>query len=204
MNYLIEAVRSFGFAGSLAQVRVCGVGRAPHAARAQANDLGQLVDGSSLCCCPAHRATWAWNWRTWTQEKAQALKLKEVRGAIITLIDHDAPAGQIGLKVNDVVLQLNGQNVEGAEQLRSMLKEIPSGRKVSIEISRDGNIQTLAVELADRQVLGTMCGTRSATAATCLRRCRAWAFLPAAATCRRRRRISYAVLRQQPERGRAG
>ena len=87
-------------------------------------------------------------------EKAQALKLKEVRGAIITLIDHDAPAGQIGLKVNDVVLQLNGQNVEGAEQLRRMLKEIPPGRKVSIEISRDGNIQTLAVELADRQVLG--------------------------------------------------
>ena len=39
------------------------------------------------------------------QEKAQALKLKEVRGAVITLIDHDAPAGQIGLKVNDVVLQ---------------------------------------------------------------------------------------------------
>ena len=35
-----------------------------------------------------------------------------------------------------------------------MLKEIPPGRKVSIEISRDGNIQTLAVELADRQVLG--------------------------------------------------
>ena len=38
------------------------------------------------------------------QDKAQALKLKEVRGAVITLIDHDAPAGQIGLKVNDVVL----------------------------------------------------------------------------------------------------
>jgi len=45
------------------------------------------------------------------QDKAQALKLKEVRGAVITLIDHDAPAGQIGLKVNDVVIQLNGQNV---------------------------------------------------------------------------------------------
>ncbi|MGD0546755.1 MAG: PDZ domain-containing protein, partial [Terracidiphilus sp.] len=49
------------------------------------------------------------------QEKAQALKLKEVRGAVITLIDHDAPAGQIGLKVNDVVVKLNGETVEGAE-----------------------------------------------------------------------------------------
>ena len=87
------------------------------------------------------------------QEKAQALKLKEVRGAVITLIDHDAPAGQIGLRVNDVVLKLNGQNVEGSEQLRRMLREIPAGRKVSLEISRDGNIQTLAVELADRRVM---------------------------------------------------
>ena len=87
------------------------------------------------------------------QEKAQALKLKEMRGAVITLIDHDAPAGQIGLKVNDVVLQLNGQNVEGAEQLRRMLREIPAGHKVSIEISRDGNVQTFAVELADRRIM---------------------------------------------------
>jgi predicted RNA-binding protein with PIN domain len=87
------------------------------------------------------------------QEKAQALKLKEVRGAVITLIDHDAPAGKIGLKVNDVVLQLNGQTVEGAEQLRRMLREIPAGRKVSLEISRDGSVQTLAVELANRKVM---------------------------------------------------
>jgi serine protease Do len=87
------------------------------------------------------------------QEKAQSLKLKEVRGAMITLIDHDAPAGQVGLKVNDVVLQLNGQPVEGAEQLRRMLREIPAGRKISVEISRDGSLQTLSVELVDRRVM---------------------------------------------------
>ena len=87
------------------------------------------------------------------QQKAQALKLREVRGAVITLIDHDAPAGKIGLKVNDVVLQLNGQKVANAERLRLLLKEIPAGRSVSIEISRDGNIQTLAVQLADRRAM---------------------------------------------------
>lgn len=87
------------------------------------------------------------------QEKAQALRLKEVRGAIVTLIDHDAPAGQIGLRVNDVVLALNGQNVEGAEQLRRMLREIPPGRKIAILISRDGNLQTLGVELVDRHAM---------------------------------------------------
>jgi len=87
------------------------------------------------------------------QEKAQQLKLKDVRGAVITLIDHDAPAGKIGLKVNDVVIAINGQAVEGAEQLKRMLHEIPAGRKISLEISRDGNVQTIAVELADRAAM---------------------------------------------------
>jgi membrane-associated protease RseP (regulator of RpoE activity) len=86
-------------------------------------------------------------------DKAQALKLREARGALITLIDHDAPAGQIGLKVNDVVLAINGQIVDSAEQMRRMLRELPPGRKVSLEISRDGNIQTLAVQLADRKAM---------------------------------------------------
>jgi hypothetical protein len=48
---------------------------------------------------------------------------------------------------------LNGQTIEGAEQLRRMLREIPAGRKVSLEISRDGSLQTLAVELANRKVM---------------------------------------------------
>jgi serine protease Do len=86
-------------------------------------------------------------------QKAQALKLKDVHGALITLIDHDAPAGKVGLKVNDVVVQVNGQSVDGAEQLRKILREIPAGRKVNLSISRDGSVQTLTVEMADRKVV---------------------------------------------------
>lgn len=85
------------------------------------------------------------------QDKAQSLRLKEVRGAVITLIDHDAPAGQARLQVNDVIVQMNGQAIEGAEQLRRMLRETPPGRKVSLAISRDGNVQTMTIELADRR-----------------------------------------------------
>jgi serine protease Do len=86
-------------------------------------------------------------------DTASRLKLKEVRGAIITLIDHDAPAGQIGLRVNDVVLEVNGQKVEGAEQFGRMLREIPAGRKVTLQLSRDGSPQTVEVQLVDRKVM---------------------------------------------------
>lgn len=84
-------------------------------------------------------------------DSAAKLKLKDVRGAVITLVDHDAPAGQVGLKVNDVVLELNGQPIEGAEQLRRMLHEIPPGRKLTLLISRDGATQTLNTQMGDHK-----------------------------------------------------
>ncbi|HUA99114.1 MAG TPA: PDZ domain-containing protein [Terracidiphilus sp.] len=84
-------------------------------------------------------------------DSAAKLKLKEMRGAVITLIDHDAPAAQAGIRVNDVVVQMNGQAVDGAEQFSRMLREIPAGRSVSLLISRDGNLQTIAVTLVDRK-----------------------------------------------------
>jgi serine protease Do len=84
-------------------------------------------------------------------DSAAKLKLKDVRGAVVTLVDHDAPAGQIGLKPNDVVLELNGQQIEGAEQLRRMLHEIPPGRKLTLLISRDGATQTLTTQMGDHK-----------------------------------------------------
>ena len=86
-------------------------------------------------------------------QKAQTLRLKDTRGAVITLIDHDAPAGQIGLRVNDVVLEINGVAVQNAEELRRALREAPAGRKITLLISRDGNTSTIAVELADRKAV---------------------------------------------------
>jgi len=158
MNRLSRPYRSFSLSTIPCSVSVAilaaGMALAPHSARAQANDLGPMVGSSSPLLHSSAQGYLGVEIVDVDTDKAQTLKLKEARGAIVTLIDHDAPAGQIGLKVNDVVLQLNGQNVDGADQLRRMLKEIPPGRKVSIEISRDGNIQTMAVELADRQVLG--------------------------------------------------
>ena len=85
-------------------------------------------------------------------ESAARLKLKDSHGALITLIDHDAPAGPV-LRVTDVVLQVNGQNVENAEQFGRALKEMPAGRKVSFVINREGTLQTVTVQLCDRKVM---------------------------------------------------
>jgi serine protease Do len=83
----------------------------------------------------------------------QSLKLKDSHGALITLIDHDAPAGKIGLRVNDVVLQINGLSIQTSEQLRRVLAALPAGHKVQLVISRDGNTLHFEVQLADRKMI---------------------------------------------------
>jgi S1-C subfamily serine protease len=86
-----------------------------------------------------------------TDERARALKLKDAHGAEICLVDHDGPAVKAGLRVGDVVLSMNGQRIEGEEQLRRMLRETPAGRGVTFLFNRDGRQQTLSVQLADRE-----------------------------------------------------
>lgn len=88
-----------------------------------------------------------------TAERVSALKLKEERGAEITMVDQDAPAGKAGLKEHDVILAVNSQRVESVEQLRRMIKEMPAGRTITLDISRDGQPMSLKATLADRRKL---------------------------------------------------
>jgi serine protease Do len=85
-----------------------------------------------------------------SDEQLSSLKLKGSRGAEITLVDHDGPAGKAGLREHDVVLQLNGQTVQDEEQLRRMLRESPPGRTVVLLISRDGQQMTITAQMANR------------------------------------------------------
>ena len=82
-----------------------------------------------------------------SSEKAKSLKLPDERGAVLGAIVPDSPAAKAGLKENDVVLEVNGQRVEGAEQFRRMIREIPSGRTASLTVWRDGRSQSIKVTL---------------------------------------------------------
>jgi serine protease Do len=86
-------------------------------------------------------------------DKISTLRLKDNHGAEVVLVDHDAPAGQSGLKVHDVILQLDGQPVETADHLRRRLHEIPPGRTIGLLISREGNLVNVSVKLCDQDVL---------------------------------------------------
>ena len=86
-------------------------------------------------------------------DRVTALHLKDAHGAEVMFVDHDAPAGKSGLKVHDVILQLDGQPVENADQLKHRLLDMPAGRTVSFLVNRDGNPLTISVQLCDQKEL---------------------------------------------------
>lgn len=85
-----------------------------------------------------------------TPDRVSTLKLKNESGVEVTMVDQDAPAGKAGIKEHDVILTLNGNKVESVEQLRRMIREVPSGRVINVGVSRNGEPLTLQVQLADR------------------------------------------------------
>jgi serine protease Do len=85
------------------------------------------------------------------ENRAKELKLKEDYGVEITRVEDNSPAEKAGVKPGDVVLEYNGQRVEGMEQFGRMVHETPPGREVKLTISRNGGTQTLNAMLGSRK-----------------------------------------------------
>ena len=88
-----------------------------------------------------------------SDDEVSGLKLHDSRGAEIVKVDHDGPAGKMGLREHDVVLQFNGITIETEEQIRRMLKDLAPGKTVVLVISRDGQQQTMTTQMADKAQL---------------------------------------------------
>jgi serine protease Do len=83
-------------------------------------------------------------------ERAKKLNLKEVRGVEVKSVDHDSPAAKAGLQESDVVLEYNGQRIEGTEQFVRLVRETPVDRQVKLLVWRNGGSQTLTATIGHR------------------------------------------------------
>ena len=62
-------------------------------------------------------------------------------------VDEDSPAAKAGIKEGDVVLEYNGQRVEGTEQFIRLVRETPPNRRSTLLISRNGATQTVTATI---------------------------------------------------------
>ncbi len=93
-------------------------------------------------------------------ERAREKKLSEVRGVEITSVTPDSAADKAGLKQGDVVLEYNGQRVEGCTQFQRLVSETPVGRQATLKIARDGAEQTITVTMGSRKDMAKMWSRR--------------------------------------------
>ncbi len=84
-------------------------------------------------------------------DRARDLKLKEAYGVEISRVEEGSPAEKAGIKSGDVVLEYNGQRVEGMEQFGRLVRETPGGREVKVLISRNGVNQTILATVGTRK-----------------------------------------------------
>ena len=85
-----------------------------------------------------------------TDDRVKVLKLKDNSGVDVKRVDEDSPASKAGLKIDDVVLEVNGKPVSDHVQFQATIGELQPGTKVKLTIWRDGAKQTVAATLAAR------------------------------------------------------
>jgi len=85
-----------------------------------------------------------------TPELAQALGLGDAKGLLVAQILRNGPADKAGIKPGDVIQKVNGVAATTARVMVDLVADIQPGDDVKIELTRDGDSQTVHVEVVER------------------------------------------------------
>jgi serine protease Do len=80
-------------------------------------------------------------------EHMEVLQLESKKGALIQSVEPGTPADKAGLKTYDVIVEINGQQVENKNDLLFKIADIEPGTKVDLTVIRDGKKQHFSVKL---------------------------------------------------------
>jgi serine protease Do len=86
-----------------------------------------------------------------TRDVAQALGLPKAHGAEVAMVEPGGPAEQAGVKVGDIILKFNGQNIETTRDLPRLVGEAKVGSHATVTVWRRGQQQDLPVTIVELQ-----------------------------------------------------
>lgn len=85
-----------------------------------------------------------------TPELAQSFGLDKAQGALISEVTDDTPAKAAGLKQGDIILKMDGKDVETSNMLKNEVAMLAPGTQVRFEIFRDGKTREVTVKVGER------------------------------------------------------
>ena len=91
-------------------------------------------------------------------ERAKVLKLDQGHGVEVSRVEAGSPAAKAGILVGDVLLEFNGQPLDGPEQLGRLVRETPPGSKVRILVWRASKSETISATVEARRSRGLEAG----------------------------------------------
>ncbi len=71
-------------------------------------------------------------------------------GVLVSDVTPDTPAAQAGVQAGDIITRVNGKAPTSADNLRNTIAAMGPGRKVDLDVFRDGKPLSLSVTLAKR------------------------------------------------------
>ncbi len=97
-----------------------------------------------------------------TPSTAEAYGLSEARGALVVQVAPDSAAEQAGVQIDDVIVSVNGRQVDDPNQLRNVIGLMRVGEEVRLEVIRDGRRRTLTATLQETGALSAESGEAGA------------------------------------------
>ena len=82
-----------------------------------------------------------------TPENAKFFDMHNANGAVITQVESDSAGSKAGLKVGDVITEINGKKVTDAGELQMEVGEMTPGTEVALQVMRDGKSISVPVTL---------------------------------------------------------
>lgn len=82
-------------------------------------------------------------------ELAKNFNLDKADGVIVTEVMKDGPAEKAGFKVEDIILELNGEHIKNVTHLSTRIGSTDPGTNVRIKILRNGEERTIPVTIGE-------------------------------------------------------
>jgi serine protease Do len=82
-----------------------------------------------------------------TPENAKFFDLKDANGALVSQVQPDSPAAKAGLKIGDVITELNGKKIADASELQMQVGMTQPGTTIKLGLIRDGKSINSSVTL---------------------------------------------------------
>ncbi len=79
------------------------------------------------------------------------LRIPEINGILVARVIPNSPAANAGIKVGDVVVQVDGQRVNNGEQLLNIVEQSRIGQTLQLKVQRGNQTQQLSIRTAQLQ-----------------------------------------------------